>query len=48
MDNIISEKYENLIIDPTLNFNQRLYRQSLNKKFCTHTNKSMIFNALKR
>ena len=48
MDDIMREKYEKLNIDPTLNFNQRLYRQSLNKKFCTHINKYMIFNALKR
>ena len=39
---------EKLNISPTLNFNERLYRQSLNKKFDTHINKSMIFNALKR
>ena len=30
------------------NFNERLYRQSLNKKFGTHIKKPMIFNALKR
>ena len=45
MDNIMREK---LNIGPTLNFNERLYRQSLNKKFGTHINKPMIFNALKR
>ena len=45
MDDIMREK---LNIGPTLNFNERLYRQSLNKKFGTHTKKSMIFNALKR
>ena len=45
MGNII---YEKLNIGPTLNFNEKLYRQSLNKKFLTHINKSMIFNALKR
>ena len=45
MDDIIREK---LNIGPTLNFNERLYRQSLNKKFGTHINKSMIFNTLKR
>ena len=45
MDDIIREK---LNIGPTLNFNERLYRQSLNKKFGTHISKSMIFNALKR
>ena len=45
MDDIMREKIN---IDPTLNFNERLYRQSLNKKFGTHINKSMIFNALKR
>ena len=39
---------EKLNIGPTLNFNERLYRQSLNKKFVTHIRKSMIFNALKR
>ena len=39
---------EKLNIGPTLNFNERLYRQSLNKKFGTHINKSMIFNVLKR
>ena len=45
MDNTIREKRN---IGPTLNFNERLYMQSLNKKFGTHINKSMIFNALKR
>ena len=45
MDDIMHEK---LNIGPTLNFNEKLYRQSLNKKFSTHINKSMIFNALKR
>ena len=45
MDDIIREK---LNIGPTLNFNERLYRQSLNKKFGTHINKFMIFSALKR
>ena len=45
MDDIMCEK---LNIGPTLNFNERLYRQSLSKKFGTHINKSMIFNALKR
>ena len=45
MDDIMCEK---LNIGPTLNFNERLYRQSLNKKFSTHISKSMIFNALKR
>ena len=44
MDDIMHEK---LNIGPTLNFNERLYRQSLRKKFGTHINKSMIFNALK-
>ena len=39
---------EKLNIGPTLNFNERLYRQSLNKKFGTHINKPMVFNALKR
>ena len=33
MDDIMHEK---LNIGPTLNFNERLYRQSLNKKFGTH------------
>ena len=45
MDDIMREK---LNIGPTLNFNEKLYRQSLNNKFGTHINKSMIFNALKR
>ena len=45
MDDIIREK---LNIGPTLNFNERLNRQSLNKKFGPHISKSMIFNALKR
>ena len=45
MDEIMHEK---LNIGPTLNFNERRYRQSLKKKFCTHIKKSMIFNALKR
>ena len=39
--------YEKLNIGPTLNFDEKLYRQSLNKKFDTHINKSTIFNALK-
>ena len=45
MDDIMHEK---LNIGPTLNFNERLYRQSLIKKFGTHISKTMIFNALKR
>ena len=45
MDDMMREK---LNIGPTLNFNERLYRQSLNKKFGTHINKSIIFNTLKR
>ena len=45
MDDIMHEK---LNIDPTLNFNGRLYRQSLKKKFGTHINKYMTFNALKK
>ena len=45
MDDIMHEK---LNIGPTLNFNEKLYRQSLKKKFDTYINKSMIFNALKR
>ena len=40
--------YEKLNIGPTLNFNEKLYRQSLNRKFVAHINKSMIFNPLKR
>ena len=39
--------YEKLNIGPTLNFDEKLYRQSLNKNFDTHINKSTIFNALK-
>ena len=39
---------EKLNIDPNLNFNERLYRQSLNKKFGAHINKSVIFTASKR
>ena len=31
--------YQKLNIDPTLNFNEKLNRQSLNKKFSTHINK---------
>ena len=45
MDDIM---YEKLNIGPTLNFNEKLYRHSLKKKFGTYINKSMIFNALKR
>ena len=45
MDDIMRKK---LNIGQTLNFNERLYRQPLNKKFSTYINKSMIFNALKR
>ena len=45
MDDIMYEKFN---IGPTLNFNEKLFRQSLNKKFGTHIRKSMIFNALKR
>ena len=45
MDDIMREKFN---ISPTLDFNKRLYGQSLNKKFGTHINKSMIFTALKR
>ena len=44
MDDIM---YEKLNIGPTLNFDEKLYRQSLNKNFDTHINKSTIFNALK-
>ena len=39
---------EKLNIGPTLNFNERLYRQSLNKKFVAQINKSILFSALKR
>ena len=45
MDDIMREK---LNIRPTLNFDERLYRQFLNKKFGAHINKFMIFTALKR
>ena len=45
MDDIMYQKPN---IGPTFNFNEKLYRQSLNKKFGTHINKSMFFNALKR
>ena len=45
MDDIMRKKFN---VGPTLNFNERLYRQFLNKKFGTHINKFMIFNALKR
>ena len=45
MDDIMREK---LNIGRTLNFNERLYRQSLNKKFGAHIKKSMIFNVLER
>ena len=34
--------YEKLNISPKLNFNEKLYRLSLNKKFDTYINKSMI------
>ena len=40
--------YEKLNIGPTLNFNEKLNRQSLNKKFSTHINKSMISMPLKK
>ena len=33
---------------PILNFNGRLYSQSLNKKFRTHGEKSTIFKTLKK
>ena len=39
---------EKLNIGPNLNFNERLYRLSLNQKFGAHIKKSMIFTALKR
>ena len=39
---------EKINVGPNSNFNERLYRQSLNKKFGTRINKSMTFNALKR
>ena len=45
MDDIMREK---LNISPTLNFNERLFRQSLNKKLGTRINQSLILNALKR
>ena len=45
MDDIMREK---LNIGPTLNFNERLCRQSLNNKYGTHINKPMILNDLKR
>ena len=45
IDDIMREKFN---IGLILNFNERLYRQSLNKKFGKHISKSMIFNALKR
>ena len=38
MDDIMHEK---LNIGPTLNFNEKLYRQSLNKKFGTQTHKQI-------
>ena len=38
MDDIMHEK---LNIGPTLNFNEKLYRQSLNKKFRTQTHKQI-------
>ena len=31
---------------PIWNFNERLYRQSLNKKFGTHVRKIMVFKSL--
>ena len=39
MDDIM---YEKLNIGPTLNFNEKLNRQSPTKKFSTHIKKSMI------
>ena len=45
MDDIMREK---LNIGPTLNFNERLYRLSLNMKFGTHINKPRMFSTLKR
>ena len=45
MNDIMHEKPN---IGRILNFNERPYRQSLNKKFITRINKSMIFNVLKR
>ena len=38
IDDIMHEK---LNIGPTLNFNEKLYRQSLNKKFGTPTHKQI-------
>ena len=32
---------------PILNFNERLYKQSLNKTCGTHAEKSMVFKTLK-
>ena len=34
--------------DPILNFNKTHYRQSLNKKFGKHVEKSMVFKTLKK
>ena len=34
--------------DPILNFSKRLYRQSLEKKFGTHVEKSKVFKILKK
>ena len=39
--NIDDIMHEKLNIGPTLNFNEKLYRQSLNKKFDTHTHKQI-------
>ena len=44
MDDIWQKK---LNTDRTLNFNRRLYRQSLNKKFGTHIHKSTILRPWK-
>ena len=40
--------HEKLNIGPTLNFNERLYKQSLNKKFGTHINKIYDLQCLEK
>ena len=45
---MIDIMYEKLNIDPTLNFNEKFYKEYiLNKKFGTHVNKFMVFDVLK-
>ena len=44
MDNIGQEKPKK---GPMLNVNEKLYRQSLNKKFGTHIEKPMVFKTFK-